>query len=533
MGFHHVLVVWLTVSCSILAAPSRSSYLPNASSRTHKISVVPSKPTGSTTQKTLRFEESEYLIASAAPLRDTGCHVDIDLVNIRSQSTAEHLPYTKRLPGTRLAIHTQNGGLAESSSTSCFEQAAIVLRMAAEQAGLSCIAASLDAGLAQIPASFAAFDAKAIRRDGCLGQEDAGTLLRWSSSGQPNMTSQSWQSIMLDMEWQCPPDDCVIEACPWLVRHISLALVASDAIQWRELVVSVAVEDEELAMSHGEQSLLPLIKRSHVFGSIRRKSMNTGLHREVVYDVVVTSESLLPQRSCALLLLQHVDATTYVDLDELRASVRHKPGVDFHAFTKHIDVEKPASLSSQHILVLKWPMIGVVEPTSQHISFHATAEFLMHMRYQSVGCGAASGHFGAKPREWLRVMRRRYPTMLDDGSIQYPITNTSTEMQRDDDPFIAGCYAQPYLPQPVVHLECTNAPGNIVVVDLNAGWTVWSDRYGFDAALTPELPLTPVGHRRHSSLVGWFTTLAALTGSAILSALAVKATRRATGEKAV
>jgi hypothetical protein len=255
---------------------------------------------------------------------------------------------------------------------------------------------------------------------------------------------------------------------------------------------------------------------------------------------------------CRLALAQRVEATGYFDLDEVRDSQRRSnPAVlgggaseggssgsgtsgggrgagarpaaaaaggsasstaqrslQLRGFARYIDVERPTSASSQHVVVLTTPIreSAVPDPSASYAYVEATelprtttdapggvrlrvrAGFsaLYHMRYQATGCGGteaeAEGHAGdgaaragsqadagaGHAAAWLESMSAVYGHALgSDGSVFLqanasgipvpPSVAAAIAASRRFGvqwPYVEGCYALAHLPLPTVHLQC-------------------------------------------------------------------------------
>uniref|UniRef100_A0AAV1T6D9 Uncharacterized protein n=1 Tax=Peronospora matthiolae TaxID=2874970 RepID=A0AAV1T6D9_9STRA len=112
-----------------------------------------------------------------------------------------------------------------------------------------------------------------------------------------------------------------------------------------------------------------------VAASLQTTIEGTGFHRRYVTHV-----ELLDQNTCGtgssnktILMRVPISSTTYVDLDEIRRMER-SGDLKLLSFAKHIDIERPSPISSQHVvgLIFAMPSTGQV-----HI------EFPLHFRYQA------------------------------------------------------------------------------------------------------------------------------------------------------
>ncbi|CAI5743832.1 unnamed protein product [Peronospora destructor] len=117
------------------------------------------------------------------------------------------------------------------------------------------------------------------------------------------------------------------------------------------------------------------IPKTAVAASVQAAIVGEGFHRRYVMDVELLENEVCGKTSCnkTVLMLVPVSRTVYLDLDELRRMERFG---DFTlvSFTKHIEIERPSLVSSQHVVGLEFTM----RTTNQvHI------EFPLHFRYQA------------------------------------------------------------------------------------------------------------------------------------------------------
>jgi hypothetical protein len=285
-----------------------------------------------------------------------------------------------------------------------------------------------------------------------------------------------------------------------------------------------------------------------------RSVSGTGLHRELTYTVTATalvresavgayaraaastrdadssssssvSSSPSDRSPCHVALLQTVPETAYLDLDEVRDQQRGAglagfsaadnviaEGALLRAFSRFIDVERPASVSTQHVLLLAHAIHAEAAPAAAsgaaaalpaptniyggatvsvervepepgstdsskgggpllRVTVRATVKQLLHVRYQSPGCAkpdaagaaAASSSSSTGSAEgacvtWRELGGAPYGTRLNvDGSIylQAPGAHLATNGSAAGvKPTTAGCYATAHVPLPTMHLQC-------------------------------------------------------------------------------
>ncbi|EEY69690.1 uncharacterized protein PITG_19310 [Phytophthora infestans T30-4] len=102
-----------------------------------------------------------------------------------------------------------------------------------------------------------------------------------------------------------------------------------------------------------------------------------GFHRRYVLDVKVLDSKICSGNADNKSILARVPIsnTAYIDLDEIRRMERFSE-LKLLSFTKHIEIERPSPVSSQHVVGLEFTMF--VPSTNQvHV------EFPIHFRYQA------------------------------------------------------------------------------------------------------------------------------------------------------
>jgi len=250
---------------------------------------------------------------------------------------------------------------------------------------------------------------------------------------------------------------------------------------------------------------------------------------------------------CRVAVAQRVEATGYFDLDEVRdcqrrsnpallgagategsssgsgraagarsasaaaggsASSTAQRSLQLRGFARYIDVERPTSASSQHVVVLSTPIreSAVPDPSASYayveatelprtttdapggvrLRVHAGFSALYHMRYQATGCGgteaeaetevaaataqaSAQADAGVGPAAaWLESMSAVYGHALgSDGSVFLQANASGIPVSPSvaaaiaasrrfgvQWPYVEGCYALAHLPLPTVHLQC-------------------------------------------------------------------------------
>ncbi|KAF0695670.1 Aste57867_13530 [Aphanomyces stellatus] len=124
-----------------------------------------------------------------------------------------------------------------------------------------------------------------------------------------------------------------------------------------------------LSTKDGSTRIVPLMSSPssrHIHAASTRIS-GAGFHQLLHVSVQATMSST---DSCHLLIEQPFPTTAYADMDELRRLER------FNAFTvvsfaKHIEIERPAALSSDHVVAFVLPLTA-----------HMAVDIPVHFRYQ-------------------------------------------------------------------------------------------------------------------------------------------------------
>ncbi|KAE9039079.1 hypothetical protein PR002_g5680 [Phytophthora rubi] len=109
--------------------------------------------------------------------------------------------------------------------------------------------------------------------------------------------------------------------------------------------------------------------------SVQATIAGEGFHRRYVMDVKTTEHELCGKRSedQVILLRIPLSSTAYLDLDEIRRMERFGE-LKLLSFRKHIEIERPSPVSSQHVVGLEFAM-----PLSNQVHL----EYPIHFRYQA------------------------------------------------------------------------------------------------------------------------------------------------------
>lgn len=268
-------------------------------------------------------------------------------------------------------------------------------------------------------------------------------------------------------------------------------------------VVALRLTYAEVAVRSAKDSESPVVIPLAT-ATLSRQIDGTGLHRDLEYTIMahvhapfgVTGAGVGAGGSCALVprcrlaLVQRLEASTYIDLDEVREAVRrvarHGRTLGLRAFAPHIDVERPTSVSTQNVVVLWLPLDegfesitsakaspfwararlsdsvdslgGQVEGGNDTVvEIDASFSALVHFRYQTAGCDSASAGVAdvaaAAAAPWTAIMSNIWGPLRADGSFYFDPAD-KIAVGTAGRPFVAGCYALAHLPQPTLHVSC-------------------------------------------------------------------------------
>ncbi|KAI9912120.1 hypothetical protein PsorP6_008986 [Peronosclerospora sorghi] len=123
------------------------------------------------------------------------------------------------------------------------------------------------------------------------------------------------------------------------------------------------------------------LPKATVAASAQVALIGEGFHRRYIMDVELVQNEVCEKqsRNKLILLRMPIAETAYVDLDEIRWNVHVQRMERFGdlkllSFTKHIEIERPSPVSSQHMIGLEFTM-----PSTNQVSL----EFPLHFRYQA------------------------------------------------------------------------------------------------------------------------------------------------------
>ncbi|KAF4036717.1 PIG-X / PBN1 [Phytophthora infestans] len=115
--------------------------------------------------------------------------------------------------------------------------------------------------------------------------------------------------------------------------------------------------------------------KTNVAASLQAAIAGEGFHRRYVLDVKVLDSKICSGNADNKSILARVPIsnTAYIDLDEIRRMERFSE-LKLLSFTKHIEIERPSPVSSQHVVGLEFTM-----PSTNQVH----VEFPIHFRYQA------------------------------------------------------------------------------------------------------------------------------------------------------
>ncbi|KUF86408.1 hypothetical protein AM587_10009891 [Phytophthora nicotianae] len=123
--------------------------------------------------------------------------------------------------------------------------------------------------------------------------------------------------------------------------------------------------------------------KTTIAASLQAAITGEGFHRRYVMDVEILETGICsaPSESKTILMRVPISNTAYIDLDEIRRMERFGE-LKLLSFTKHIEIERPSPVSSQHVVGLEFTMfvsITLARPSTNQ----SHIEFPIHFRYQA------------------------------------------------------------------------------------------------------------------------------------------------------
>ncbi|KAL3674437.1 hypothetical protein V7S43_000389 [Phytophthora oleae] len=117
------------------------------------------------------------------------------------------------------------------------------------------------------------------------------------------------------------------------------------------------------------------VPKNTVAASVQTAIAGEGFHRRYTMDVAISEpESCGGEPEGKTILVRvPISSTAYIDLDEIRRMERFGE-LKLLSFAKHIEIERPSPVSSQHVVALEFTI-----PSSNQ----AHIEFPIHFRYQA------------------------------------------------------------------------------------------------------------------------------------------------------
>ncbi|KAG2787060.1 hypothetical protein Pcac1_g3815 [Phytophthora cactorum] len=115
--------------------------------------------------------------------------------------------------------------------------------------------------------------------------------------------------------------------------------------------------------------------KTTVVASLQAAIAGEGFHRRYAMDVEILESEVCGgfSKNKTILVRVPISNTAYIDLDEIRIMERFGE-LKLLSFTKHIEIERPSPVSSQHVVGLEFIM-----PSNNQAHF----EFPIHFRYQA------------------------------------------------------------------------------------------------------------------------------------------------------
>lgn len=195
------------------------------------------------------------------------------------------------------------------------------------------------------------------------------------------------------------------------------------------LVASVESHGFSTAASRGSEAVGEVAMWR---ATLSRSLHKTGFHREVAYDVTVTRDSAAVQlEDCEVVLSQRVSTETYIDLDEIRTQARFG-GVQLHSVVPHIEIERPASASTQHVAALR---AGLPRAAAGSAQLAGSVRFPFHLRYQSPKVCDYSQHEPTGDGSCFSPAQLPWPSVFvrcgDDAGWQPAVAETATARADD------------------------------------------------------------------------------------------------------
>ncbi|KAF1793979.1 Glycosylphosphatidylinositol-mannosyltransferase I, PIG-X/PBN1 [Phytophthora cactorum] len=117
--------------------------------------------------------------------------------------------------------------------------------------------------------------------------------------------------------------------------------------------------------------------KTTVVASLQAAIAGEGFHRRYAMDVEILESEVCGgfSKNKTILVRVPISNTAYIDLDEIRIMERFGE-LKLLSFTKHIEIERPSPVSSQHVVGLEFIMFV---PSNNQAHF----EFPIHFRYQA------------------------------------------------------------------------------------------------------------------------------------------------------
>ncbi|KAG3114766.1 hypothetical protein PI124_g6642 [Phytophthora idaei] len=143
-----------------------------------------------------------------------------------------------------------------------------------------------------------------------------------------------------------------------------------------ELLSQLARRDGKRVVPASPPSVLEIrAPKTTVVASLQAAIAGEGFHRRYAMDVEILESEVCGgfSKNKMILVREPISNTAYIDLDEIRRMERFGE-LKLLSFTKHIEIERPSPVSSQHVVGLEFIM-----PSNNQAHF----EFPIHFRYQA------------------------------------------------------------------------------------------------------------------------------------------------------
>ncbi|KAG6965030.1 hypothetical protein JG688_00007421 [Phytophthora aleatoria] len=171
------------------------------------------------------------------------------------------------------------------------------------------------------------------------------------------------------------PLDPLIKAIESKSDVLVVTSIASD-LDFDKLELAWLQRDGKRVVPASPPSVLEIrAPKTTVVASLQAAIAGEGFHRRYAMDVEILESEVCGgfSKNKTILVRVPISNTAYIDLDEIRRMERFGE-LKLLSFTKHIEIERPSPVSSQHVVGLEFIM-----PSNNQAHF----EFPIHFRYQA------------------------------------------------------------------------------------------------------------------------------------------------------